>query len=233
MNCEERCEDRHASACLVCGDGGDLLCCDACPNAVHPTCVSLETVPEVRQARTSCSYEQTSRPCCPYISACCHVSCSECSVARASGNLAEALPFQPSWGPDFGRAGVEVKTWSDPPCQFWQDAHAGRMVLPGMCRARSPAKGEAGQPAQAAQGQGAQERQRLWQERRAQEGQRHRQEERPVPGPCKIPAGNWYESTGPRESFSQRYELMCLLMLKTSAVRQADAKQSSALAVAG
>ena len=56
MNCEERCEDRHASACLVCGDGGDLLCCDACPNAVHPTCVSLETVPEVRQARTSCSY---------------------------------------------------------------------------------------------------------------------------------------------------------------------------------
>ncbi|CAK0734199.1 hypothetical protein CVIRNUC_000397 [Coccomyxa viridis] len=46
VNCEERCEDRHASACLVCGDGGDLLCCDACPNAVHPTCVSLETVPE-------------------------------------------------------------------------------------------------------------------------------------------------------------------------------------------
>ena len=102
MNCEERCEDRHASACLVCGDGGDLLCCDACPNAVHPTCVSLETVPEVRQARTSRSYGQTSRPCCPYIPACCHVSCSECSVARASGNLAEVLPFQPSCGPGFG-----------------------------------------------------------------------------------------------------------------------------------
>ena len=50
MNCEERCEDRHASACLACGDGGDLLCCDACPNAVHPACVGLETVPEVRLA---------------------------------------------------------------------------------------------------------------------------------------------------------------------------------------
>ena len=47
MNTEERCEDRHAAACAVCSDGGDLLCCDACPTAVHHNCVGLETIPEV------------------------------------------------------------------------------------------------------------------------------------------------------------------------------------------
>ena len=47
MNAEERCEDRHAAACAVCSDGGDLLCCDACPTAVHPACIGLEAIPEV------------------------------------------------------------------------------------------------------------------------------------------------------------------------------------------
>jgi len=47
VNAEERCEDRHAAACAVCSEGGDLLCCDACPTAVHTTCVGLETIPEV------------------------------------------------------------------------------------------------------------------------------------------------------------------------------------------
>lgn len=46
VNAEERCEDRHAAACAVCSDGGDLLCCDACPTAVHPACIGLEAIPE-------------------------------------------------------------------------------------------------------------------------------------------------------------------------------------------
>lgn len=50
MNEEERSADRHGSACMVCMDGGDLLCCDGCPNAVHPFCVGLEEIPEVTAA---------------------------------------------------------------------------------------------------------------------------------------------------------------------------------------
>lgn len=47
MNDEARNPDRHGSACSACGDGGDLLCCDGCPAAVHAACVGLAEVPEV------------------------------------------------------------------------------------------------------------------------------------------------------------------------------------------
>ena len=47
VNDEARDSDRHASVCGACGDGGDLLCCDGCPAAVHPLCVGLEQIPEV------------------------------------------------------------------------------------------------------------------------------------------------------------------------------------------
>jgi hypothetical protein len=47
VNDEERSSDRHASTCSVCLDGGDLLCCDGCPSAVHPLCVGLTDIPEV------------------------------------------------------------------------------------------------------------------------------------------------------------------------------------------
>lgn len=49
----ERSADRHASACSVCKDGGDLLCCDGCPSAVHPLCVGIQEIPEVCQTCTS------------------------------------------------------------------------------------------------------------------------------------------------------------------------------------
>ncbi len=32
-------KDWHAEECCVCGQGGDLLCCDWCPGAFHPRCV--------------------------------------------------------------------------------------------------------------------------------------------------------------------------------------------------
>lgn len=33
--------------CAVCGDGGDLLCCDACPKSYHPRCLDMmEDLPE-------------------------------------------------------------------------------------------------------------------------------------------------------------------------------------------
>jgi SWI/SNF-related matrix-associated actin-dependent regulator of chromatin subfamily A member 5 len=32
----------HTDHCVICGDGGSLVCCDRCPNTVHLTCVGLK-----------------------------------------------------------------------------------------------------------------------------------------------------------------------------------------------
>lgn len=38
--------DSHISYCLLCSEGGELLCCDGCSAAYHTTCVGLVGVPE-------------------------------------------------------------------------------------------------------------------------------------------------------------------------------------------
>jgi len=38
--------DQNGELCEYCNDGGDLLCCDACPAAVHLHCVELDAFPE-------------------------------------------------------------------------------------------------------------------------------------------------------------------------------------------
>lgn len=37
----------HESHCLVCWDGGDLVCCDLCPAAYHPRCLGLGSADEI------------------------------------------------------------------------------------------------------------------------------------------------------------------------------------------
>ncbi|BDA40764.1 probable chromodomain-helicase-DNA-binding protein 4 at N-terminal half [Coccomyxa sp. Obi] len=46
VNDQARSSDRHGSYCGICMDGGDLLCCDGCPTAVHPFCIGLEEIPD-------------------------------------------------------------------------------------------------------------------------------------------------------------------------------------------
>ena len=58
LNQEEEEEDDgfHGEFCKVCKDGGELLCCDFCPNTYHMRCVTPEliSVPEGEWACPMC-----------------------------------------------------------------------------------------------------------------------------------------------------------------------------------
>ena len=38
--------DGWDALCLVCGDGGDVACCDGCPAVIHPRCAGLAKMPD-------------------------------------------------------------------------------------------------------------------------------------------------------------------------------------------
>ncbi len=65
----------HMDVCLVCWDGGELLCCDHCPAAYHPECLGY-TPAEMKQL-------ERKRWACP------HHSCAKCdrNTGRAGGLL--------------------------------------------------------------------------------------------------------------------------------------------------
>jgi hypothetical protein len=39
-------EDDHYNYCILCGLIGDVICCEGCPNVVHPRCINLEDIPD-------------------------------------------------------------------------------------------------------------------------------------------------------------------------------------------
>ncbi|CAL5359771.1 unnamed protein product [Camellia sinensis] len=58
-----RASDKHDDACMICVDGGSLLCCDMCSSTYHQDCIDMDVVPEGAWLCPYCVCKFCGNPC--------------------------------------------------------------------------------------------------------------------------------------------------------------------------
>ncbi|XVF52546.1 hypothetical protein PTKIN_Ptkin05aG0027100 [Pterospermum kingtungense] len=51
-------DDANDDACIICADGGNLICCDRCPSTYHPHCIFMENIPQGAWLCSYCIHEE-------------------------------------------------------------------------------------------------------------------------------------------------------------------------------
>ncbi|KAK1288416.1 hypothetical protein QJS10_CPB19g01207 [Acorus calamus] len=90
-------DDPNDDTCIICGDGGDLICCDTCPSTFHQSCLGIKVLPSGDWHCPNCSCRFCGKPGSSYNGNCSTalplISCGQCQEKFHQECIPEADGF--------------------------------------------------------------------------------------------------------------------------------------------